>query len=238
MDLQEIIPEEETILTTDFVEKRRFNTLILSGIALSILVYPFLTSMLVPATIDFGWRIFLSRIIIWAVMGGMFLYARKGEMQNMVLWPEEHYKSSFYIKWIFLLYLLTLAVGAFARLPLWLGYHEDNAMAIKIFQVTRKNPALLIFIAITAGITEEYIFRGYIMSRLALLINNKHLVVIVSALLFALVHLGYKTYTELIFAFGIGIVLGYHYQKYRSLTTVIAVHFLIDAIALGFGRVH
>ncbi|WP_179415353.1 CPBP family intramembrane glutamic endopeptidase [Mucilaginibacter sp. E4BP6] len=238
MDIEEIIPMQESILSDPLVEKKRFNTLMLAGIALQILLYPFLVAVLLLAVTDFGWRIFLSRIIIWAVLGGMFLFARKGEMQNLLLWPEEHYKLSFYLKWIFFLYMLVLVVGAIARIPFWLGFHENNAMVIKIVQVTRKNPVLLVFIATTAGITEEFLFRGYTMSRLALLIKNKHAVVITSALLFALVHLGYKTYTELIFAFGIGIVLGYHYQKYRSLTTVIIVHFLIDVIALSFGKAH
>jgi len=238
MDIEEIIPTQEPILTNPLVEKRRFNALMLAGIALPILLYPFFVAVFLPAVTDFAWRIFLSRLIIWAVLGGMFLFARKGEMQNVLLWPEEHYKPSFYFKWIFLLYLLVLVVGATARIPFWLGLHENNEMMIKIAQITRKNPVLLVFIAATAGITEEFLFRGYIISRLALLIKNKHFVVITSAVLFALIHLGYKTYTELIFAFGVGIVLGYHYQKYRSLTTVIIVHFLIDVIALSFGKVH
>jgi membrane protease YdiL (CAAX protease family) len=238
MDIEEIIPTQEPTLTNPVVEKRRFNALMLVGVALPILLYPFLVTVFLPTVTDFAWRIFLSRLIIWAVLGGMFLFARKGEVQNLLLWPEERYKPSFYLKWLFLLYLLVLVVGTIARLPFWLGFHENNEMAIKIVQITRKNPVLLVFIAATAGITEEFLFRGYIMSRLALLIKNKHMVVITSALLFALIHLGYKTYTELIFAFGIGIVLGYHYQKYRSLTTVIIVHFLIDVIALGFGKIH
>jgi hypothetical protein len=238
MDIEEINPIQESILTNPAIEKRRFNALMLAGIALPILLYPFFVAVFLPTVTDFAWRIFLSRLIIWAVLGGMFLFARKGEMQNLLLWPEEYYKPSFYFKWLFLLYLLVLVVGATARIPFWLGFHEDNGMAIKIVEVARKNPVLLVFIAATAGITEEFLFRGYIMSRLALLIKNKHMVVITSALSFALIHLGYKTYQELIFAFGIGIVLGYHYQKYRSLTTVIIVHFLIDVIALGFGKIH
>jgi membrane protease YdiL (CAAX protease family) len=238
MDIEETIPTPETILTNPFVEKKRFNALMLAGIALPILLYPFFVIILLPAVTDFAWRIFLSRLIIWAVLGGMFLFARKGEMQDLLLWPEEDYKPSFYLKWLFLLYLLVLTVGTIARIPFWLGFHENNAMAMKVVQITRNNPALLFFIAATAGITEEFIFRGYIMSRLALLIKNKYMVVVTSALLFALVHLGYKSYTELIFTFGIGIVLGYHYQKYRSLTTVIIVHFFIDVIALGFGKFH
>jgi membrane protease YdiL (CAAX protease family) len=238
MDTEEIIPKQETILTNPFIEKKRFNALMLAGIALPILLYPFLVMIFLPAVVEFGWRFFLSRLIIWAVLGIMFLFARKGEMQNLLLWPEEYYKPSFYFKWIFFLYMLVLVVGTIARIPFWLGFHENSAMLMKVVQVTRNNPVLLVFMAATAGVTEEFIFRGYIMSRLELLINNKHTVVITSALLFALVHLGYKTYTELIFAFGIGIVLGYHYQKYRSLTTVIIVHFFIDVIALGLGKFH
>jgi hypothetical protein len=161
----------------------------------------------------------------------MFLYARKGEMQNFLLWNEEKYKASFYIASIIGVYLLCFAASFAAHIPYWLGMHENNAVMLKVLAAMQKYPALIYFSAITAGITEEFIFRGYILSRLSAFFNNKHIAVLISALLFAFIHLTYKTLSELIFAFLLGLIFGYHYQKYRNIKVVIAVHFLVDVIA-------
>jgi len=51
-------------------------------------------------------------------------------------------------------------------------------------------------------------------------------------------HLGYKTLSEVIFSFLIGVVMAYHYQKYRNIKVVIIVHFLVDLIALSLFKGH
>jgi membrane protease YdiL (CAAX protease family) len=89
---------------------------------------------------------------------------------------------------------------------------------------------LIFFICLTAGVTEELIFRGYVMTRLSLLFKNDYAAIIVSALGFSALHYGYKSLHELIFAFLIGIVFGIYYQKYRNIKVLIAAHFLIDLI--------
>jgi membrane protease YdiL (CAAX protease family) len=238
MDTQQEVTSEITVPTScTAIEKRQFNMLMIAGIALPIMLFPYLTITLLFAVTDFSWYIFLSRLLLWLVLGGLYLYAKKGEMQNMLLWPQEHYKPVFYIKWFFLLYLLYIAVAFISRIPFWLGFHENNAVIIKLYIAMQKSPALLIFGALTAGIAEEFIFRGYILSRLSLLFSNKHSAVITSAAIFALAHLSYHTFHELIFVFGIGIVFAYHYQKYHNLTILMVVHFLIDAIALGIHKI-
>ena len=237
MDTQEeIIPEIELSAINPAIEKRRFAMLMIAGIALPIILFPYLTNTLLFAVTNLTWYIFLSRLLIWLVLGCMYVYAQKGEMQNMLLWPEQRYKALFYLKWLIILYLLNIAAGIIARVPFWLGLHENNAVVIKLYNVMKGNPILLVFGALTAGITEEFIFRGYILSRLSLLFSNKHAAVVTSAVIFAMAHLSYHTFREFIFTLGIGLIFGYHYQKYHNLTIIIAVHFLIDVVALGFFR--
>jgi len=58
MDIEEINPIQESILTNPAIEKRRFNALMLAGIALPILLYPFFVAVFLPTVTDFAWRIF------------------------------------------------------------------------------------------------------------------------------------------------------------------------------------
>jgi hypothetical protein len=109
-------------------------------------------------------------------------------------------------------------------------------MAHKIQAVMDQYPALLVFTVFTAGVTEEFIFRGYMIPRLSLRFTNKHLPVIISALLFSFMHLGYKSVAELIFTFLFGLIFGYHYQKYRNIQVLVIVHFLWDLMALMLGH--
>jgi membrane protease YdiL (CAAX protease family) len=159
-------------------------------------------------------------------------------MQPFLLWKEEKYDAFFYLKAIVGVYLLCFASAIIAHIPTLLGLHENNSVLYKMGVIMKQYPVLLVFGAITAGITEELAFRGYILSRLALFFKNRHLPVLISAALFSFMHLSYKTVSELIFTFLIGIVFGYHYQKYRNIKVVIAVHFLVDLIALSLFKGH
>ncbi|WP_183580092.1 CPBP family intramembrane glutamic endopeptidase [Mucilaginibacter sp. X5P1] len=236
--LTDDILDDIIIHSDEKINARRFNTLMISGIALPIMLYPFLSMLFLSPTQDLLYRLIFSRFLIWAVLGILYLYARYGEMQPFLLWKEEKYNTLFYIKAIVGVYLLCFASAITAHIPAWLGLHENNAVLFKLGTIMKQYPVLLVFGAITAGITEELVFRGYILSRLSLFFKNRHLPVLISAALFSFMHLSYKTISELLFSFLIGIVLGYHYQKYRSIKVVIAVHFLVDVIALSLFKGH
>jgi membrane protease YdiL (CAAX protease family) len=226
-------PIDVAIYSDEKVNIRRFNTLMISGIALPIVLYPFLSTLFLSATQDLLYRLIVSRFLIWAILGMLYLYTRYGQMQPFLLWKEEKYDALFYIKAIIGVYLLCFASAIIAHVPAWLGLHENNSVLYKMGAIMKQYPVLLVFSAATAGITEELVFRGYILSRLSLFFNNRHWPVIISSALFSFMHLGYKSVSELLFSFLIGIVMAYHYQKYRSIKVVIIVHFLVDLIALS-----
>ncbi|SDT41295.1 Membrane protease YdiL, CAAX protease family [Mucilaginibacter mallensis] len=232
------IPDGITIHIDEKVNIRRFNTLMISGIALAIMLYPFLSLLFLSPMQDLLYRLIFSRFLIWAVLGILYLYARYGEMQPFLLWKEEKYDALFYIKAIVGVYLLCFASALAAHIPAWLGLHENNSILHKMGVIMQQYPVLLVFAAITAGITEELVFRGYILSRLSLFFKNRHWPVLISAALFSFMHLGYKTVSELLFSFLIGVVMAYHYQKYRNIKVVIIVHFLVDVIAMSLFRGH
>jgi membrane protease YdiL (CAAX protease family) len=84
--------------------------------------------------------------------------------------------------------------------------------------------------SIIAGICEEFIWRGYLLTRFERLANNSVIAVIIQAILFGLYHGPGIIYT-LIF----GLITGFIYVKTRKLIPLMMAHWLIDAI--GFSLV-
>lgn len=95
---------------------------------------------------------------------------------------------------------------------------------------------LAVIAALVAGIVEEVIFRGYVMTILARMGYGNLVQVLVSGLVFAVAHVyGFTSpatfLATLVFTFVLGIALGIVYLiGKRSLTPVIVSHALIDAI--------
>jgi hypothetical protein len=158
------------------------------------------------------------------------MYASKAEHRKLLIWDEKKTDAGFFVVSVIVLYLLTWICSIIGTIPRFLGYHEDNALMKKIVHILIGHQWVIVFTCLTAGVTEELIFRGYIMTRLSLLFKNNYMPVILSALGFSALHYGYKSLHELIFAFLIGIVFGIYYQKYRNIKVLIAAHFMIDFI--------
>lgn len=70
---------------------------------------------------------------------------------------------------------------------------------------------------------EETMFRGFLVPRIG---------IIVSALIFAVLHASYLSISELIAAFIYGLLAGYTFKKTGSLYTTIIAHALINALAI------
>ncbi len=215
-------------MTETEIAARRFTALMVVGIILPFLLTPFFAYTFFSAEQSFSYRFILSRFVIWAELALLFWYAKKAERQNFLLWAEENDGFGFALRSIFALYGLILLALMVAAIPRELGLHEKKEVVQKMMQVMRQYPFMPAFTTITAGITEELIFRGYILSRLSLMLKNQYLALTISAALFAYVHLGYHSVSEIIFTFLFGMIVGYHYLKYRNLKVLIFVHFSYD----------
>jgi hypothetical protein len=86
----------------------------------------------------------------------------------------------------------------------------------------------------TAGVTEELIFRVYLLQRLELLLKNSYLAIFISTVLFALLHISYGTISNVTGPFIIGLVFAIHYWKYRNIKFIIIFHFIWDLLTFYF----
>lgn len=177
--------------------------------------------------------LWLSRIEFWVITFLMYLFAVTVEKTDFLIWKEQKQKPLFYllstITTIGFIFLLLTTISIIQR---FVGHNANNEVLNEVNNIGDKNLALFIFTALTAGITEELIFRGYLLPRLQFLINNKWAAIFISSLFFGLAHFTYNDITRMLFPFIIGIVFSIHYSKYKSLIALIICHIIIDLILI------
>ncbi|MFI5162950.1 MAG: CPBP family intramembrane glutamic endopeptidase [Sphingobacteriales bacterium] len=218
----------DATINHNFSGKRK--SIIIFGVVLAV-VFPFVLSYFIRfsgfVALD---RIFYSRFIFWAEVLLLVVYAAKAEHLKFLLWEDKKVDAGTFVATVVVLYFGSWACSIVGLIPRAFGYHETNALMKKLAMLIAGHQLLIIFTCITAGVTEELIFRGYMIPRLALLFKNDYVAIILSAICFGALHYGYKSLHEVIFAFLIGIMFGFYYQKYRNIKVLIAAHFVIDII--------
>jgi membrane protease YdiL (CAAX protease family) len=177
--------------------------------------------------------LFSSRIAIWVALAALFIYVRQIEKQPFLLWQEKKYSVGYYILSVITTLLVVVAVLiVFSIVWTLFGFKKDSNSLNKIIDIFRHNHFLVLLTCLTAGITEELVFRGYIMPRLQLLFNKTYLSIIISSIIFGLIHFGYGTALNVIGPFIIGLLFALHYYKYRNIKILIICHFLWDYIVI------
>jgi membrane protease YdiL (CAAX protease family) len=180
-------------------------------------------------------QIFLSRIYIWIVLAIVMLYSKKIEHQPLLLWKEEKYPLKknilFALSIIGVLMILLIFSGLLLKI---LEIQSNSSKANLVIRTLKSNILLLVFTCITAGITEELLFRAYLLPRLIRLSKSVVFAIIFSAILFAIIHIGWGTWAQIVSPFLIGLVFAVFYWKYRSIKFLIVFHFLWDFITILF----
>ena len=90
-------------------------------------------------------------------------------------------------------------------------------------------------LAITAGLCEEFLYRGFAMAALSQARLGAWLVVLVSSILFGLAH-NYQGRGGIVMTFVVGLVLGTSRLAYNSMVPAIFWHSAIDIVAGVAGR--
>jgi len=210
---------------------------LLIGIILSVLL-PFLAmyfSLLVKKLgIGSETQFYISRFAIWISVLVLFLYSIKIEKQPLLIWGETEYSITAFAKAIFITFVkLFIAVYISSLLIMLLKINTgESAVLSKALALFKKNHFLLFFTCITAGITEELIFRGYLLPRLELVLKNKNLAIVLSSILFGFLHIGYGTLLNVIGPIVIGFVFAIQYDKYRNIKILMFCHFAWDLLLL------
>jgi len=181
--------------------------------------------------VSIGTLVFVTRITLWLCVAAICWYAIRKENQPVLLWTEQPHSLQFYIisvfATLFVIYAGTVVVATLVSI-----YQPINKTSIKVIQLRQLNLPLKIFGIFTAAVAEELIMRGYLLPRFQLFFKSKHLPVLITAFIFGLCHFGYGTVINMVIPAWIGVVFGYHYERYRNIKILMIAHFIIDANAL------
>ncbi|KLO24931.1 MULTISPECIES: CPBP family intramembrane glutamic endopeptidase [unclassified Marinitoga] len=143
------------------------------------------------------------------------------------------YKLKLHIKLPYYIYIIFIIYGI---IIIFLPQKWIKSDSFRIY-INRKR---MILIPLSASIVEEVFFRGILNTKLLFIYNNIYIAVMISSLLFALIHIfnlfngiENKRYFFITFPirFGFGLFFSYVYFKYGLLSAII-LHFLIDFPAL------
>ncbi|KAF2517366.1 CPBP family intramembrane glutamic endopeptidase [Flavobacterium foetidum] len=183
--------------------------------------------------VDNETQFYISRFALWISLLLLFLYSIKIEKQPFLVWAETKYSISAFLKAIFITFIkLAVAVYVTTLLIVLLKITGESAALNKALALFKKSHFLLFFTCVTAGITEELIFRGYLLPRLEFVLKSKNLGIVLSSILFGFLHIGYGTLLNIIGPTVIGLVFAFQYEKYRNIKILMVCHFLWDLLLL------
>jgi membrane protease YdiL (CAAX protease family) len=187
-----------------------------------------------------AWYIFIGRTFYWLFLLGVWLYASRIERQEFLLWHEIDYSF-----WVFVLSLIAITAAIFSTLTIvtlsfrLLLHKDESSLALKqMIQIFKTSPLLIVYTALTAGVTEELIFRGYLLPRLNVLLKSPFWAIAISSLIFGLAHLGYGTIINFAAPFIIGLAQAFYYYQYRNIKVIITFHLLWDLAVLFLQTTH
>ncbi len=230
-------PESNLMDNQSLALQHRPNYIILiTGIILAFAIPLGLSIWIGGTGMSYYDKIFYSRFIYWGTVVLLLVYALKAERQPLLIITENKLGIGFFLQSVLVLYLLFIAAAMVSAIPMLFGMRDNNDMVKKIAELLKGHEVMLFFIALTAGVTEELIFRGYLLTRMMQLFKNRNISIVVSSLLFSALHYKYGSLHELIFAFLIGIIFSIYYIKYRNIKAVILTHFLIDFINMNLAQ--
>ncbi len=178
------------------------------------------------------WRWIGTRLFFWGLLAALVLYSTKIEHRSILGIPQKRYSWKFcVVATIIMFVIIATGSGILSVLAKLVSKNQVSQQYATMKSLFQQNPSLILLTSVTAGVTEEYFFRGYLQHRLTLL-SNKYVGIIVSALLFGLLHYNYGTLMQILFPFYLGIIFSLFYEKYRNINFLIVFHSTWDLIAL------
>uniref|UniRef100_A0AAU6WKY2 CPBP family intramembrane glutamic endopeptidase n=3 Tax=Chryseobacterium TaxID=59732 RepID=A0AAU6WKY2_9FLAO len=107
-----------------------------------------------------------------------------------------------------------------------------SSRLVQLSEIFKNNYGLIIFTCLTAGVVEELLMRGYIQPRVEKIYKNRYAGIVVSAVLFGILHSAYGTIGQVVIPCFIGIVFALFYKIYSNIKILILCHIMYDFVSL------
>ena len=185
---------------------------------------------------------YLSSVIYeWLLLGSVIagIYNRRAFFSSALFQQATSLARSFGFG--LLAYVLGLAAILCVAVPLHftrVGAMHNRAIVHAMMPQTSSELLLWLLVSFTAGICEEFIFRGYLLQQLTAWTQRPVLAIVVGGLLFGAIHL-YEGLAAILPIAALGILYGFFVRRLRGdLRAVIIAHTLQDSIVALFGFLH
>ncbi|CAD7813690.1 hypothetical protein CHRY9390_02693 [Chryseobacterium aquaeductus] len=176
---------------------------------------------------------FYNRLSLWLVLLLVLVYNFFIENRSFFVWEDKKYSFTFYFGAVILLYLICIFGGAFINaIIIFLTEEKVSKRLLEFKTLFKNNYFLIIFTCITAAVIEELLMRAYIQPRIEKIYKSPVLGIIISALLFGILHSTYGTIGQVVIPFFIGIIFALFYKKYSNIKILIVTHFMIDLVSI------
>lgn len=219
-------------------EKQTNKTALIAGMVIFValfigcLVIPKGVAQLINQPISSEQSFFITRLLFWVCIGLLYLYTAKVERLPLLLWPEQTFNFTTSLKWIVILLIVVFLGSACINMTIkFLGLGGMSLSSNAAKAMLQMGIPLRLFTVLTAAVTEEILFRGYLIPRLQLFFKNAYLPAIISSVIFGFAHFRYGTIVNIVAPIYIGLIFSFYYHKFRNLKVLIIVHFIIDFIA-------
>lgn len=216
----------------DSVERRRLVPLAVIGLLLAFGLPELGLPRLVFADTPIGARI--GREVVWVALAALMLFwvtrVERLPLSSIGLvrpsWGTLGWGLAATVA------LMATVMLTFAIIAPALGLKQNMAATRAVVQVPLW---LLIARPIVAGVTEEILYRGYAIERLAFLTGRRWLAALIAGAAFLVVHAAWGGAQLILVAFGTVIFVGLYLWR-RDLPCVIIAHVLADLIGFALAR--
>lgn len=184
------------------------------------------------------------------VLGGfavvLFVYSLLNKEQKKDLWSQgnERWTHNLFVGYAawFISFPFVMAVTQIVSIGIWHLFHQpfiEQTVVISL-RLARENPLLFwataIGIVILVPFTEEFLFRGLLQNWLKRKFGRAWPAVLLTSLIFASFHFtveqGFSNFELLFSLIILSCILGYIYERQRSLWTPIGLHSLFNFMSL------
>lgn len=130
---------------------------------------------------------------------------------------------------IWLYFPLSVLIGSVLGLGEYMVIQTDYLIPdLSLLNLLKLTVVMVFFV----GLVEEIIFRSFIQTRLETALGVRESLLITS-LLFGIMHSGYGTYQEMIYTCLVGFIIGYMFYKTRSLPLIALVQGFVNVFLFG-----
>lgn len=177
--------------------------------------------------------LYLSAVVSQWVLAGI------GLLVVFIAWPSWSFVYFHPVAWsAFFKWSILLALGSIAGLLFFLllekhGWWPEESEMVNLLMPETRREKLWAFLAMapTAGLCEEFLYRGFLLAEATTWFHSVLWGVVVSSVAFGLAH-SYQSLNGMVRAGLLGALLAWPVVQLGSLYPSMAAHFMIDAVAL------